>query len=369
MKQINPLRLSPFVQALIAFAVSMLGGALLLLATGHNPVTAFAALFAGALGSVNNLSECLLKAIPLWLCGLAIAIAFRAGVWNIGAEGQLLIGALVATGLAPFLQKLPSALGVPLLLAAGAIAGAAWGALPGWMKARRQIQEVISTILLNFVAIELVGYAVHGPLMEIGGNFPQSAALPENLRLLRLLPPTRLHLGAVLGVVMTAATYVLLFRTVAGYQLRALGVNATAARFAGMQIERLIILAMAISGGLAGLAGAVELSGVTHRLFENFSPGYGYTAVAVALMARLNPWGIIGTAFLFGALEAGAGAMQRQANVSAVVVQIMQGLMILSIVATSAYQFRKEKSKKGLDIRQAPPTEVEPSSAEVPDEW
>ncbi len=327
----------------IAFGAATLGGALLLLITGHNVITAFAALFGGAFGSLNGLAESLLKTVPLLLCGLAVAVAFRAGLWNIGAEGQMLIGALAAMALAPALSKLPSFISITLLLLTGAIAGAAWGAIPGWMKAQRRVQEVISTILLNFIALELVRYAVHGPLQEAGGNYPQSAALPEAMRLLRMLPPTRLHFGVIIAVIMAAATFIFLFRTVSGYRLRALGENPLAARYSGMRIDRLTILAMTVSGGIAGLAGAVELSGVTFRLFENFSPGYGYTAIAVALMGKLNPMTIIATSFLFGALEAGAGAMQRQANVSGVVVEFMQGLVVLSIAATAAYQLRKAK--------------------------
>jgi simple sugar transport system permease protein len=359
---------TPLLPPLISFAAATLGGAALLLISGHNVIVAFSALVGGAFGSLNNLAETLLKSTPLLLCGLAVTVAFRAGIWNIGAEGQFLAGALLAAALAPILYELPSLVAVPLLLSAGAIAGAAWGALPGWMKARRHIQEVISTILLNFIAIELIRYAVHGPLIEAGGNFPQSAALPENLRLVRMMAPTRLHLGVPLAGVMAILTQVFLFRTTAGYQLRALGANPNAARFAGMQVERLTIMTMAISGGIAGLAGAVELSGVTHRVFDNFSPGYGYTAVAVALMARLNPLSTLVTALFFGALEAGAGAMQRAANVSAVVVAVMQGLVILSIATTGALQVRRAKRKIGADVRPAT-TESEPSSAEVEDEW
>jgi simple sugar transport system permease protein len=265
----------------------------------------------------------------------------------------MLIGAMAAMACAPAFSKLPPILSITLLLMSGAVAGAAWGAIPGWMKGQRRVQEVISTILLNFIAIELVRYAVHGPLQEAGGNYPQSATLPEAMRLLRMLPPTRLHFGVIVALIMAVATSVFLFRTVAGYRLRALGANPLAARYAGMRIDRLTILAMTVSGGIAGLAGAVELSGVTFRLFDNFSPGYGYTAIAVALLGKLNPLTIIATAFLFGALEAGAGAMQRQANVSGVVVDFMQGLVVLSIAATAAYQLRKAKGKQKDETKEA----------------
>jgi simple sugar transport system permease protein len=367
-RQLNLRQLPLLAPALIAFAVATIGGALLLLATGHNVINAFTALIIGAFGSLHNISESLLKTVPLLLCGLAVAVAFRAGLWNIGAEGQLLLGALAAAALAPMLQKTPPLLAIVMMLGGGALAGAAWGALPGWMKAHRHVQEVISTILFNFIAIELVRYAVHGPLQEAGGNFPQTSALPETMRLLRFLPPTRLHVGVIVALVAAVATSIFLVRTVAGYQLRALGANPVAARYAGMRIDHLTMLALTISGGIAGLAGAVEYSGVTFRLYENFSPGYGYTAIAVALMGKLNPLTIIGTAFMFGALEAGAGNMQRQANISAVVVEVMQGLVVLSIAATSAYQLRKAKGKQGEQIKKTGEEPEEINSAEETEE-
>lgn len=335
--------LRPATPALLAFLAATFGGGLLLLLTGHNVLVAFAALLGGAFGSANDFAEALLKTTPLLLCGLAVAVAFRAGIWNIGAEGQLLVGALIAAGFAPAFQFLPSWLGVSLLLLIGAAAGAIWGALAGWMKAKRRVQEVISTILLNFVAIELVRYSVHGPMMETAGEFPQSEALPDQLRIVRLLPPTRMHAGIVIAVAIAIAMFIFLFHTVRGYQLRALGANPKAARFAGMPIDRLTVLAMAVAGGLAGLGGAIELSGVTYRLYDNFSPGYGYTAIAVALMGKLHPLAIIGSAFLFGILEAGAGAMQRQAGVSAVVVEVLQGLVVLSMASFGAWQWWQEK--------------------------
>ncbi|HME71796.1 MAG TPA: ABC transporter permease [Myxococcota bacterium] len=313
----------------VVLALGMLSLGLLLL--GYAPLPALLALASGAFGSSAAWTATLLKASPLLLTGLAVALSFRCGVWNIGAEGQLYAGALAATAVTTrLLPGAPAAILAPLMSLAGAAGGALLAAIAGALRAFRGVSEVISTILLNFVAIQAVALAVHGPLQEASRAYPQSDALPAAA----LLPAFgRLHLGVAIAVTLAFGVQLLIFRTALGFRMRAVGLSPVAARFAGISPERHALVSIAIAGALAGLAGAFEVAGVTERLYEGLSPGYGYTAIAVALLARLNPLAVLPAALFFGALEAGAGAMQRTAGVPSVVTQIVQGLVILVFVA------------------------------------
>jgi simple sugar transport system permease protein len=316
----------------LAAAAGAIGvSAVVIAAAGADPATALGALAAGAFGDRYALADTLRKTCPLLLCGLAVALAFRAGVWNIGAEGQLLMGALAATAVGNAAGPLPWPLPLVLALAGGVAAGAAWGTIPALLRVRRNVSEVIGTIMLNFVAARLVGWAVHGPLRERSGAYPQSDALPPSAMLPTLADGV--HLGVVLALVLAAVAWLVLFRTPLGFRWRTAGANPTAARVAGFRPARQVLTVMATSGGLAGLAGAVEVLGVTGRLYEQFSGGQGYTAIAVALLARLHPLGVVIAAWFFGALAAGAGAMQRTADVSSVLVAIVQAATILGLLA------------------------------------
>lgn len=330
----------------LAFGVATVLAAMLLWMSGYAILPVFAALLQGAFGSAHALAETAVRATPLLLIGLAVAFAFRAGVWNIGAEGQFLLGALGAIALAPRLTMLPAGLGFFLLFVCSVCAGGLWAGLAGWMKFQRRVPEVVSTILLNLIALELVRYAVNGPLMETLREFPQTDALALDLRLTRWLPPTRLHTAVLCAPFIAAFIHALLTRTAFGFSVRATAANVVAARYAALNVTRIQFMSMAISGALAGLAGLVELTGVTYRLYQNFSPGYGYTAIAVALMARLQPLAIIGTALLFGALENGALAMQRQANVSAVLVNMVQGLVVLTVAVAGAFELKRKSYER-----------------------
>lgn len=322
--------------SVVAVAGAFLVSALLIQAAGYDAVRALSALLEGAFGSGYRLAETAIRSCPLLLSGLAVMLAFRCGFWNIGVEGQFLMGALMTAWVVPFYAGWSAFAALPVMLLSGIFAGAAWGALAGLLKAYRQVQEVISTIMLNFIAIQIVSYAVHGPLMEAAGAFPQTDPVPDPLRLSRWLPPTRLHSGVLIALFTSVITYILLFRTTLGYRIRAAGMNAVAAEAAGIPVTKTILLAMCLSGGVAGLAGAVELTGVTYRLYDQFGSGYGYTGIAVALLGRLHPIGIILSAALFGVLETGAGAMQREANVSAVLVYVIQALILLFVLAGTA---------------------------------
>lgn len=316
--------------------------ALLLLATGHAVGPALTALVRGAAGSSYAItSATIVRMVPLGFAGLAVALAFRAGILNIGAEGQLLIGAAAATAVAGPLTGSAPIIGLPLMLATGAVAGAAWAGVAALLRLRFGVLEVISTIMLNFVAQYLTGWLVRGPLQEPTRVNPQSTTLPDALHLPVLLEGTRLHAGVPLLLLTGIAVWWWLAHTASGFRVRAVGMNALAARSAGeVQVGRTIVGAFVLSGLLAGLGGAVEYAGITYALYENFSPGYGYTAIAVALLARLHPIGVLGTALLFGALEAGANAMQRDAGVPSVVVSVVEALLILLIVAADRWTGR-----------------------------
>jgi general nucleoside transport system permease protein len=296
---------------------------------------ALRALFSGAFGSWYAFgSGTLVRATPLILTGLAVAIAFRAGVFNIGAEGQFIVGAAAATATALALNGLPAIVLIPLTLAAGAAAGAAWAWIAAVLRTRFHVLEVISTIMLNFVALYLVSYLVRGPLQEPTHIYPQTSPLPEAAHLPRFGSLTRLHAGFAIAIAACVLAWWAIRFTAGGFRLRAVGANPFAARSAGqINVAATTTIAFLVSGGIAGLAGAVEVGGVTYALYENISPGYGFTAIAVALLARLNALAVIATGILFGALEAGATAMQRDAGVPSVVVSIVEAAIILILVA------------------------------------
>ncbi|HJU67031.1 MAG TPA: ABC transporter permease [Gemmatimonadaceae bacterium] len=334
MLQIPRARWSAVALALIVLLVSLacLAGTLHL--AGYDAGRALAALWRGSFGSTNAfLSATLVRATPLVLAGLGVALAFRGGLWNIGAEGQLLAGAAAATGLSLLLADLPRGLLLPAVLLSGGCAGMLWASIAEVLRRRRGVLEVISTIMLNFVALHLVGVLVHGPMQEPLGIYPQSAPIPDAARLPRLIPGTRLHAGFAIALLVAPLLWWWLRSTAAGFRLRAVGANPHAARIAG-RIDAAMVAGTAflVGGGLAGLAGAVEVSGVTFALYESLSPGYGYTAIVVALLGRLDPLAIIASAILFGALESGALAMQREAGIPSVVVTVIEAVLVLTVL-------------------------------------
>lgn len=313
-----------------------------------DPVRALAALMSGAFGSPYDVGNTLTKMTPLLLTGLGVAIAFKARLWNIGGEGQFLLGSVAAAAVGAYaLKSWPAPLLIPLLLAGGAIAGALWAGLAGWMRVARGVPEVISTIMLNFVAAQLLSYLVgfHGPMQEATHAQPSSEALPANATLPNALPVSPLHAGFVLALVAVGVVALLLFGTRVGFAVRAVGANPDAARVAGIDVERTQIVTMLWSGALCGLAGAVELSGSIGTFSADYAPGYGFTAVAVALLGRLNPYGIVLSALFFGALTAGSGSMERSAGVSNAIVNVIQAVSLLVLLG---FQWvRWERPAKG----------------------
>lgn len=335
-------RWRPWLEPIGAVALALACAALVLAALGADPLRALAALARGAFGDRLAVENTLVRLGPLALIGLGVAVAFRSAIWNIGGEGQLYLGALAATALGTrVLPEAPALLLVPVVLGGGALAGALWAGIAALLKTQRSVSEVLSTILLNFVAVLGVAWAVHGPLQEAAASYPQSDLLPAAARLAVPNGLLRVHVGLAFSLLLPFALWVWMFRTAAGLRLRAVGSAPDAARYAGVVPERETLRVMLLSGALAGLAGALEIAGVTGRLFENLSPGYGFTAIAVGLLARLHPIGVLPAALFFAALASGSGAMQRSAGVPSVTVQIIEALVIfLSVGFALAWRRR-----------------------------
>lgn len=314
---------------------------------GYNPIKAYLAALDAMAGSPRGLGEILVKSTPYLMTGLSVAIAFRCGIWNIGAEGQFLIGALAATWfgtkLASFLPH-TAWIGIPLCLAISIIAGGIWGVIPAILKVTRGVNEVISTIMLNYIALHLVSLMVDGgPLQESSKTGPQSDLVVKWVELPHFFETHRVNAGIIIAIFMAIAIAFILHYTSFGFQLRAVGEGAAAARAAGISITRNIMYVFFISGALAGIGGAIELMGLTPPLSKHFSPGYGYTAIAVALLAKLNPIATIGTALFFGALTRGAFGMEGEIGISGKITWMMQAIILLFVVGASSMKYFKNK--------------------------
>jgi simple sugar transport system permease protein len=347
---------------LASLALTMGVAAAALALGGYDPARALGALVDGAVGSPDAfLSITLVRAVPLLLTGLAVTLAFRAGVWNIGAEGQLYAGAVAAVWVGLSGDVLPAPLLLPALLAASALGGAAWAWLPALLKVRRGVGEVITTLLLNFVALDLAEWMVNGPLQESRGVFPSTDEIAAAARLPLILPGTRLHWGFALAVALSVGTWFVLRFTGFGFRLRALGASPDAAAASGrIDAGRLTYRVFLMSGALAGLAGGVQIAGVTYVLYKGLSPGHGYTAIAVALLAGLHPLGVLATGTFFGALEGGAAAMQRVAAIPAAWVRGVEALVILSVIAVERAYRRVERGAGAGRSEPTGPGRVEP---------
>ena len=311
-------------------------GAVFIAAAGINPVDAYAALLKGAFGTLSGFGITMQKTVPLIFAGLGVAFAFRCGLFNIGGEGQLYIGALFGGVIALSFTSLPTPIMLPAMLIASFIGGGIWGAIPGLLRAKWKMSEIITTILMNYVGFWFVSYLLHGPLQESRGYYPQSEILPQASWLPMLWPAARVHLGVVLALLAAAAVYVVLWRTTIGYQIRAVGSNPQAAEYSGIPVVRSMVLAMFVSGGLMGLAGAAEIFGVQHRLSDFFSPGYGFDGIAVALLGYTHPVGVVLAAVFFGGLRSGFNAIQRTEGLPLALAQVVQGLTLILVVASVA---------------------------------
>ncbi len=325
----------------LAVVVAMVLGGVIMLATGvtlANVGEAYLALFNGSFGSLSAVSETLTAAAPVTLAGLGIALGFRAGLFNIGAEGQMIVGGLASVAAGFAITGLPLAIHLPLALMAGMLVGAMWAAIPGWLKAATGAHEVITTIMLNLIAVQLTSFLLRNPpLQKPGRHDPVSSSVLSSAQLPKLLtwidPGLRLNAGIIITVLAVIFVYWLLFRTTLGFEFRASGLNPSAARYAGMRSGLIIVVVMAIAGALAGLAGANQVLGVLGRATPGFTGGAGFNAIAVALLGRSHPVGVLLAGILFGALDAGGRQMQVMAGVRIDLIAIIQSLIIVFVAA------------------------------------
>lgn len=317
---------------LVAVLLALLIGAVLLIISGSNPIEAYAALFKGAFGSPVAIQRTLEKATPLIFSGLAVAFAFKAGLFNIGAQGQLLIGAIVAAYIGFAVTGLPVVIHLPLALLAGGLAGALYGAIPGFLKVYTGAHEVIVTIMLNYIAINITDYLADGPWKDPSpGNIV--ARTPPILNSAELPILGNVPLGFVLAVLAAIIVWWLLFRTTLGYEIRTVGLSSSAAQYAGIRVARIIVLTMVISGFLAGFGGAVETLGIVGRFQPGFNAGLGFDGITVALLAKTNPIGVIPAAILLGAMRAGASQMQFSAGVAKEITDVITAFILFFVAA------------------------------------
>jgi general nucleoside transport system permease protein len=331
---------------------ALLIGALMLLALKVNPIAAYSALVQGAVGSTFSLTQCLVKATPLLLVGAGICIAFRASVINIGGEGQIIVGALAGTALPLALPGLPGWLLIPMTCLGGFLAGSAWGFLPGILKARLRVNEILSTIMMNAIALQLMNLLLQGALMDPAGIargtfLAQSAQLPRSVWLPRLVPQTLLHAGLLIALALALLAYLLLWKTTIGYDIRAVGLNPSASRYSGINVPFYETLALTLAGGFSGLAGAIEVIGVQHRLMEGLTSGYGFTGIVAALLGGLHPIGLIPASIVFGGLLVGADKMQRAVQVPSALVTAILGLVVLFVSGAALWSRRKTAGRAG----------------------
>lgn len=312
-----------------ALSLALIFSAVAILLLGKNPIDAFQSIVVGAFGSRYALTEVLVKSSPLILAALGTAIAFRCKMWNIGVEGQLLIGGAAASAVALTFPDLPGIVLVPLAILASFLAGGFWAGIAGYLKARYNASEIINTIMLNYVAIYIVELLVRGPLKDPTGYVPQSARFVSQAWLPILVQNTRLHVGFIFALIALLTGAFFLTRTSLGFSIIAVGSNPKAAEANGISIYRHMIVAMFISGGLAGVAGAGEVLGLHHKLLAGFSAGYGFSAMAAAILGGLNPLGVGIFSFLFAALRVGADHMQRQMAVPIALVYLIEGTVII----------------------------------------
>jgi general nucleoside transport system permease protein len=319
---------------LLSVGLGFVAGAAAILASGASPVDAYLALFQGAFTNTNALPETLVATIPYVFLGLAVALGFKAGLFNIGGQGQLALGGLFGAYVAYNLAGLPGILHVVLALLAGTAAGFLFGAIPGFLKARFGAHEVITTIMLNYVAALFIDLMVNrGPMSDRKHALPETPPIVPSAQLPVVLADTRLHAGLFLALLVVPVVWFLIERTTTGFRIRAVGLNASSARAAGVSVGRTMVVAMGISGGLAGLAGIIQVLGVDNQMTGGVLAGYGFDAIAVALVARSNPWAIVPAALLFGALRSGSSFMQLQTQVSSDLISIVQAAVIVFVAA------------------------------------
>lgn len=357
----------PVFATLAALAV----GAVMLFILGANPLQAYRALWDGAFGSSNAFAETLVKATPLLLVALGICISFRGDVINIGGEGQMIVGAIAATWVGLTFTDWPGWVIIPLAMLIGFLGGAVWGGIPGFLKAYFNVNEILSTVMMNAIAVQLMNFLLRGPMIdpaqaELASKIPQTARLIEAFRLMRWAP-TRLHVGILIAVILAILVYILLWRTTLGYRIRAVGQNPHASRYAGINVKRYIVLSLLLSGAFAGLAGAIQVYGVNYRMITDgsasgFTGSAGFNGIVAALFGQLHPIWSIPASILFGALLVGANSMQRIVQVPSALVIALNGLVVVFVVSSEFWRRRRQRRRLAA-IREtegeSPPQAVE----------
>lgn len=325
--------ITPLLAILLAFLV----GGIIIVSIGKSPIEAYSFLFRGAFGSKSALATTFVKATPLIFTGLAATFAYRCGVFNLGAEGQFIMGSIGSIVVATMLPKavaLPAPLIFIISILAGVALGGFWGALPGLLKVLRGLNELIVSILLNYVAALFMSYLVNGPMME--GSIPQTAAVAEGLRIPLLSNTLRIHYGFFAALIVALLVYYFLFQTSKGLQLRSVGLNQTASKVYGINVNRFVLISFIISGAIAGLGGSIEVHGNAFRLMPGYGNGFGFDGVAIALIGQLDPIGTVIAACFYAALRTGANMMQVASGIPTSVVAIVQALIIIFVIAGSA---------------------------------
>jgi len=347
-----------------AIITGLVLGAILMLVTGVNPLEGYGALLRGSFGSWVDFSETLVYVNPLIFTGLSIAVAYSAGLFNIGAEGQIIVGMLASAFAGYYFTGLPRIIHLPLTLGFGMFAGALWASVPGYLKARFGVHEVVNSIMMNYIALHFAHYLVTGPMQDPNTTLPYSPDIAHTARLWRFLAPFgrqfRVNTGIIIGIVVAVLVYWLLYKTTTGYEIRAVGFNPSASTYAGMNTSSAMMKAMLISGSLAGLAGAVQVMGIQFKFLDLFGfEGFGFDGIAVALVGKNNPFAIMATAFLFGTLQRGSQTMQAMAGVPKETIGIVQAMIVLLVAAEGLIQGwipgldkikSLFKSKKGVDV-------------------
>lgn len=337
-------QMSELKKSLAAIGIAILVGALFILLSGESPIEAYGALLKGALGSPKSIANTISKSIPLAFTGLAVALGSRCGMLNIGAEGQLHAGAMAAVLTALSLASFPAPIVLVVSIIAGIIAGMIVGGIPGFFKAKLNTNEVIVAIMLNYICTLFTSWLVNGPVKS-DGSTAQTEVLPEGVWLGRLIPQTQLTTALFILIAAAVLMYIFLWKTSVGYQLRAVGANPSAAGTAGIRVKLYMVMAMVLSGGLAALAGITEVFGKYHRFIEGFSPSFGFTGIAVAILGRNHPAGVLLTALLFGIMDMGALRMSRVTDVSTNMVTVVQSLVILLVAAPELIKWNKKRKR------------------------
>lgn len=325
-----------------AIVITLILAAIPILFAGGDLKLSYVTLFRGALGTRYNILETCVKACPLILTGLAVAFAFRSKFWNIGAEGQLMAGAIIAAAIGIYAPPgIPRTVLLPVIMVAGFISGGIWAFLPAFLKMRLKVDDVVTTLILNYVMLHIMGFLLFGPMQQPGSSWPRSAGIMEAARFPILLERSRFHMGILLAIAMVLVIWFINSKTVLGYETKAVGVNPTASYFGGINNTKVIFLTALISGGLAGLAGVSEVCAIHFHLLMDVSPGYGYSGIPIAMLGRLHPVGTALSAFFFSVIIVGAQSMSRMTGVPVYIAEVIQGMaLIVMLVALLLTEYR-----------------------------